>query len=79
MRCCKTGDLGYINDNGNLYFKGRKDKQVKISGYRIELDEIRFYLQKYDCIELSIPMVIKKGKLSLLVNFYVSKKYLMKS
>ncbi|AJD26175.1 AMP-binding protein [Clostridium botulinum] len=76
LRCCKTGDLGYINDNGNLYFKGRKDKQVKISGYRIELDEIRFYLQKYDCIELSIPMVIKKGKLSLLVNFYVSKEVL---
>ncbi|EJP6470864.1 AMP-binding protein [Clostridium botulinum] len=76
LRCFKTGDLGYINDNGNLYFKGRKDKQVKISGYRIELDEIRFYLQKYDGIELSIPMVIKKGGLSLLVNFYVSKEIL---
>ena len=32
----QTGDLGYIKD-GILYFKARKDKQVKFKGYRIEL------------------------------------------
>ena len=34
-----TGDLGYLK-GGNLYYKCRKDKQIKLHGYRIELGEI---------------------------------------
>ena len=36
----KTGDLGAINDRGELMFLGRRDSQIKRSGYRIELGEI---------------------------------------
>ena len=35
----KTGDLGYI-ENGLIYCMGRIDNQIKLNGYRIELDEI---------------------------------------
>lgn len=35
----KTGDLGYYH-NGNLYFAGRRDFQIKYMGHRIELEEI---------------------------------------
>ena len=34
-----TGDLGYWS-NGNLYYKCRKDNQIKYKGYRIELADI---------------------------------------
>lgn len=37
--CFRTGDLGRIQD-GYLYCWGRKDRQIKWKGYRIELDEI---------------------------------------
>ncbi len=37
--CFRTGDLGEIRD-GYLYCTGRKDRQIKWKGYRIELDEI---------------------------------------
>ena len=37
----KTGDLGKVLENGLLEFVGRKDKQIKINGHRIEIDEIR--------------------------------------
>ena len=37
--CYHTGDLGYIRD-GLLYLRGRRDRQIKWKGYRIELDEI---------------------------------------
>ncbi|KRL62166.1 non-ribosomal peptide synthetase [Lactobacillus psittaci] len=42
----KTGDLGFIKD-GLIYYQGRKDRQVKINGIRIELEEIEQVIHKY--------------------------------
>ena len=36
----RTGDLGYINQYGEIMFAGRKDSQIKHYGHRIELGEI---------------------------------------
>jgi len=35
-----TGDLGVVGDDGELWYAGRRDRQVKVSGYRIELDGV---------------------------------------
>ena len=36
----KTGDLGDLDDQGNLGVVGRKDSMVKVRGYRIDLGEV---------------------------------------
>lgn len=36
----RTGDIVFINERGEIVFKGRKDSLVKHLGYRIELGEI---------------------------------------
>ena len=36
----RTGDLGKLNERGELEFAGRKDYQIKHMGHRIELGEI---------------------------------------
>ncbi|WP_405157710.1 amino acid adenylation domain-containing protein [Paenibacillus sp. FSL H8-0283] len=40
QRMYKTGDIGYYVEDGNLFYVGRADDQVKINGYRIEVLEI---------------------------------------
>ena len=39
-RFYKTGDLAFINENKDVVFIGRSDSQIKLNGYRIELEEI---------------------------------------
>ncbi len=36
----RTGDIVFINERGEIVFKGRRDSLVKHLGYRIELGEI---------------------------------------
>ena len=36
----RTGDMGRLNENGELVFVSRKDSQIKNMGHRIELGEI---------------------------------------
>jgi len=49
-RAYRTGDLGRWLGDGNLELIGRKDRQVKIQGYRIELDEIESILSQHSDI-----------------------------
>ena len=44
----KTGDIGKINENGELVFVCRKDSQIKHMGHRIELGEIESAANKCD-------------------------------
>ncbi|TAL60873.1 MAG: hypothetical protein EPN85_06315 [Bacteroidetes bacterium] len=41
----KTGDLVTSNQNNIIYYLGRKDSQVKIKGYRVELGEIDYVIR----------------------------------
>ena len=43
-RIYRTGDLGRIDENGEIEYRGRIDTQVKLRGYRIELNEIEAVL-----------------------------------
>jgi len=43
-RIYRTGDLGRINEDGEIEFLGRIDTQIKLRGHRIELTEIESVL-----------------------------------
>ncbi len=47
----KTGDLGRILSDGNIELIGRKDRQIKIRGYRVEPEECEQYIVKYPDIK----------------------------
>ncbi|KAL4886428.1 hypothetical protein BJY04DRAFT_213196 [Aspergillus karnatakaensis] len=45
-----TGDLGYWTENGELVCLGRNDRQVKLRGFRLDLDDIEARLAKLPSI-----------------------------
>ena len=49
----KTGDLGYYDKDGNLFFKSRKDFQIKHMGHRIELCEIEKVINSVDGVRMN--------------------------
>jgi len=38
----RTGDMGYLNEKGELVVVGRKDNMIKHNGYRMELGEVEY-------------------------------------
>lgn len=75
VRVYKTGDLVKRLPDGNLEFVGRKDNQIKLRGYRIELDEIEIALNCLDGIKQAV-VVPRDGRqgLVLLTAFVVAVK-----
>jgi amino acid adenylation domain-containing protein/non-ribosomal peptide synthase protein (TIGR01720 family) len=51
LRAYKTGDSAVRQTDGNVDYRGRKDRQVKIRGYRVETAEIEARLIRYDGIK----------------------------
>ncbi|MET8524745.1 amino acid adenylation domain-containing protein [Micromonospora sp. NPDC005172] len=50
VRCYRTGDRGHWRPDGLLEFEGRRDRQVKLRGARVELAEIEAALVSHPSI-----------------------------
>ena len=42
----KTGDIVFKNKVGDYFYCGRKDNQIQIQGYRVEIGEVEFQVKK---------------------------------
>lgn len=72
-RAYHTGDVGYIRDR-MLFFNGRNDEQVKLHGYRIELDEINYHLRCIPFVDNAVTVPLKKDEeVKRLISFVILK------
>ena len=61
-RFYRTGDFVRHNAQGELMFLGRRDRQVKVQGRRIQLDEIKSTLQKhFASAEIACTLIKQDG------------------
>lgn len=49
-----TGDRAFVDQNGDIIFCGRSDRQIEIGGCRIELDEVEKYVNSLDRVREAI-------------------------
>lgn len=55
----KTGDMVREDERHNLIFLGRNDRQVKLRGYRVELDEVEAVLLKHDDVKEAAVFILE--------------------
>lgn len=71
VRGYRTGDKGYM-ENGMLYYCGRMDLQIKLHGYRIELEDIENNLLRLSQVEKAAVMPnIRNGQTKSISAFLV--------
>jgi acyl-coenzyme A synthetase/AMP-(fatty) acid ligase len=59
----RTGDLVRLREDGKNYdFLGRKDRQVKTRGYRVELDEVEAALLAHSGVEEAAVFAVPDGE-----------------
>lgn len=70
-RAYRTGDEGYLQD-GMLYYSGRIDLQIKLHGYRIELEDIENNIRRLPEIEHAVVIPNQRaGKVTSLTAYVV--------
>lgn len=69
----RTGDLGRLLPNGLLSFIGRQDRQLKLSGYRVEPAEIEAILQRAPQVTHAAVLVRPYPQQPVLVAYIVEK------
>ena len=70
-----TGDLATRDADGLLHYRGRTDFQIKLHGFRIELEEVAHQLQQSQWVEqaVAVPRYDADGKVKQLLAIIVSK------
>lgn len=56
-RLYRTGDLVRQDTAGYVHFVGRVDNQIKLRGYRVELDEIRLSIENHHWVKTAAVLV----------------------
>ncbi len=61
-RLYRSGDLAHWNPDGTVQFDGRADSQVKLRGFRVELDEIRLAIETHDWVRRAAVIATKNAR-----------------
>ena len=73
LRAYHSGDLAAWTDNGEIRIFGRIDNQIKLRGFRIELDEIEKVMTEFPGVSSSAAAVRKTGATEYLAGYFTAK------
>lgn len=67
----RTGDIGFVSNEGLIVFQGRKDNQTKILGYRVEIEEVETVVCEYAAVERAGVVIRKSNQGTNYLHAYV--------
>ncbi|MBU2899204.1 condensation domain-containing protein [Vibrio hepatarius] len=67
LKAHRTGDLGRLNSEGDMVYLGRKDRQVKLSGVRLELGDIEACLRRHDGVQDAVVKMVNDELIAYLI------------
>jgi len=74
--CYKTGDLGAIREDGNIDYYGRVDDQIKIHGYRVEIEEVeKVIMEHMNSSDIAVISDVDQFGDNYLICFYASLRF----
>ncbi|BDZ31031.1 D-alanine--poly(phosphoribitol) ligase subunit DltA [Lactiplantibacillus sp. WILCCON 0030] len=75
QRAYHSGDIGTMDADGLFRYRGRVDFQIKMHGYRIELEEVDHFLGQQQHIKqaVAVPKYDKEHKVTQMIAYVVPK------
>ena len=70
-RLYRTGDVVRLRPSGDLEYLGRRDRQVKVRGHRVELDEVERVVAGHAAVAQTAVMIDGEGEARRLVAYVV--------
>ena len=55
-RLFRTGDMGQLGANGEIQYLGRRDRLIKVRGFRVELGEVEAALSKHASVDQCVAV-----------------------
>jgi D-alanine--poly(phosphoribitol) ligase subunit 1 len=69
----RTGDLCVAGDDGNIFYLGRLDHQVKIQGYRVELSEIEHHARELSGVKHLAAVACQDAAKNVVIHLFLEK------
>ncbi|CZT21192.1 related to non-ribosomal peptide synthetase modules and related proteins [Ramularia collo-cygni] len=63
----KTGDRGYWNDEGDLVCLGRNDREIKLRGFRLDMNDLEIRIARADSSLQAVAVVVHNEQLVSIV------------
>jgi amino acid adenylation domain-containing protein len=60
-RLFRTGDIGQLGANGEIQYLGRRDRLVKVRGFRVELEEVEAALSEHPAVDQCAAVAKQPG------------------
>lgn len=73
-RMYRSGDVGCFHADGELRLRGRRDRQLKLRGQRVEPDELAFCLMQHPAVRQSAVRAVEHFEQMVLCAYYTAEK-----
>ncbi len=70
-RFYRTGDISFVDEDGDFMYCGRKDNQIKVQGFRIELGEIEHHISIFTKVPNVYAVPVEKSPGNNLIYVFI--------